>query len=90
MSDDNVVDLEEVAKREYEERRDAAVQRAKALSSLMLGERIQMGDGAEVMAVPGGWIFYRTHKASVDGTFVPNPAPAPKTKSSIITPEILK
>lgn len=49
-----------------------------ALSTLFVGDRIKLGDDTEVTGVPGGWIFYRTHKAGITSTFVPVPRPAPQ------------
>ena len=63
--------------KEQQERIIHAQQRAQALSTLMLGERIAIDGDTEIMAVPNGWIFYRTHKAGITGTFVPGMGPPP-------------
>jgi len=53
------------------------------LQDLNIGERLGTGD-MEVMRVPNGWIFYRTHKAGITGTFVPDlQAMAPRPKNRI-------
>jgi hypothetical protein len=48
------------------------------LTEMTVGERIGM-DEMEILRVPNGWIFYRTHKAGICGTFVPSLRP-PKTE----------
>jgi hypothetical protein len=70
---DAVSDLEEKRKAELAERQNQAYARARALSTLMLGEILDLGDHTQIMAVPGGWIFTQTHKAGITSTFVPQP-----------------
>ena len=78
---DKVTSIDEKAKAQEDARLAQARERALILSSLMLGEEFKMGDDGAVMAVPGGWIFYRTHKAGITGTFVPAPPNRPKGDS---------
>ena len=63
----------------------AQLEITEALTTMKIGERIGLGDGIEVMAVPMGWIFYRTHKAGITGTYVPFiPAPAKKPTIELV------
>lgn len=84
--------IDEVEQKRQEERKERtanATMKAQALGDLMFGESIQMTLEEEVRAVPGGWIFYRTHKAGICSTFVPHPQPqrAIKTQPSIVMPD---
>jgi hypothetical protein len=73
-----VANLEEQRKKELQDRQDQAFARARALSTLMLGEILDLGDQTQIMAVPGGWIFTQTHKAGITSTFVPQPPQTPQ------------
>ena len=81
-------EMEQKREEQLEERIVRAQARGNALSGLMLGERIDLGDGNEVMAVPNGWIFIFTHKAGVAACFAPSiPRGKVKTEPSIVIPE---
>lgn len=82
-------ELEARRKAEIEQRQQNAMARANAMSTLMLGERLDLGDQTVIMAVPGGWIFSTTHKAGITSTFVPQPVQKPnlvKTEPAIVMP----
>lgn len=81
-------EVEQKRLNEREQRTIEATSKAKALGDLMFGESIQMTPEEDVRAVPGGWIFYRTHKAGVTSTFVPHPQQqrAIKPEPAIVMP----
>jgi hypothetical protein len=58
----------------------------RALAGMQVGETMDIGDDQSVMAVPMGWIFYKTCVAGVCGTFVPAPTSGepPKLKGTIV------
>jgi hypothetical protein len=88
MSDieDTVADLAAAQQEELAKRRAVAQAKAHALAGLMLGEELDLGEEQRVMAVPGGWIFWKTHKAGISGVYVPG---MQTPKSKIETPDII-
>ena len=76
------------AKKQELQRRVVEGNRVKdLLSNLILGERAQTGgEGSHVLAVPGGWIFYDTHKAGITSTFVPVPPQTPTFTEKMVMP----
>jgi hypothetical protein len=92
MSDTNAnvtADLEQKRLEEDQQRKADAMQAARALSTLLLGESLTVGPEASVMAVPGGWVFYKSHKAGITGTFVPQPTQRPPTPTITAEPGII-
>jgi len=83
-----VASLVEKKEEQDNSRVTAARNIAHLLSDCHLGERLRIGDDEEVMAVPGGWIFYKTHKAGITSTFVPQPQGKPQksTAPKIVLP----
>ena len=71
---DYVDELTNKRDEEHKERTLNAQQVARSLSTLMLGEIIEISNEQTVMAVPNGWIFTSTHKAGITSTFVPGAA----------------
>jgi len=69
-------------------RKEAAMQRAQALSTLLLGEMLDLGPDITVMAVPNGWVFTQRHKAGITSTYVPMPQQPQIEQQKIVLPNL--